>query len=66
MHFLRFSMSLFPGGQLTLTSSVREVRLLCSFYDESLCSWIKIIINKFAVSNHTALILAVHALRSYL
>ena len=43
-----------------------EVWLLCSFYHESLRTWIKTIVNKFAISNHTALILAVHALRSYL
>ena len=29
-------------------------------------TWIKTIVNKFAISNHTALILRVHALRSYL
>ena len=29
-------------------------------------NWIKTIVNKFAISNHTALILVVHALRSYL
>ena len=43
-----------------------EVRLLCSFYHESLRTWIKTIVNKFAISNHTALILGVHSLRSYL
>ena len=43
-----------------------EVRLLCSFYHESLRSLIKTIVNKFAISNHTTLILDVHALRSYL
>ena len=43
-----------------------EVSLLCSFYHESLRTWIKTIVNKFATSNHTALILGVHALRSYL
>ena len=43
-----------------------EVSLLCSFYHESLRTWIKTIVNKFAISNHTALILTVHALRSYL
>ena len=43
-----------------------EVRLLCSFYHESLRTWIKTIVNKFAISNHTALISGVHALRSYL
>ena len=32
-----------------------EVRLLCSFYHESLRTWIKTIVNKFAISNHTAL-----------
>ena len=36
------------------------------FYHESLRTWIKTIVNKFATSNHTALILGVHALRSYL
>ena len=43
-----------------------EVWLLCSSYHESLRTWIKTIANKFAISNHTALILGVHALRSYL
>ena len=43
-----------------------EVSLLCSFDYESLRTWIKTIVNKFANSNHTALILGVHALRSYL
>ena len=43
-----------------------EVWLLCSFYHESLRTWIKTIDNKFAISNHTALILDVHALRGYL
>ena len=33
---------------------------------ESLCTWIKTIVNKFAISNHMTLILRVHALRSYL
>ena len=42
-----------------------EVWLLCSFYHERLRIWIETIVNKF-VSNHTALILGVHALRSYL
>ena len=42
------------------------VRLLGSFYHESLCTWIQTIVNKFAISNHTAFILNVHALRSYL
>ena len=39
---------------------------LCSFYHESLRTWIKTIVNTFAISNHTALILGVDALRSYL
>ena len=43
-----------------------EVWLLCSFYSEPLPTWIKTIVNKFAISNHTALILGVHVLRSYL
>ena len=29
-------------------------------------TWIKTVVDKFAISNHTALILRVHALRSYL
>ena len=41
-----------------------EAWLLCSFYYESLRTWIKTIVNKLAISNHTALILGVHALRS--
>ena len=36
------------------------------FHHESLRTWIKTVVNKFAISNHTALILGVHALRSYL
>ena len=43
-----------------------EGLLLCSFYHESSRTWIKTTVNKFAISNHTALILGVHALRSYL
>ena len=43
-----------------------EVLLLCIFYRESLRTWIKTIVNKFAISNHMALVLGVHALRSYL
>ena len=43
-----------------------EVWLLCSFYHEPLRTWIKTIVNKFAISNHTALISGVHALISYL
>ena len=43
-----------------------EVWLLCSFYHESFRTWIKTIVNKFAISIHTALILGVHALRIYL
>ena len=39
---------------------------LCSFYHESLRTLIKTIVNKFVISNYTALILGVHALRSYL
>ena len=39
---------------------------LCSFYHESLHSWIRTIVNNFAISNHMALILGVHALRSCL
>ena len=36
------------------------------FLHESLRTWIKTVVNKFAILNHTALILGVHALRSYL
>ena len=43
-----------------------EVWLSCGFYHESLRTWIKTIVNRFAISNHTALILGVHALRCYL
>ena len=43
-----------------------EIRLLSSFYRESLRTWIKTTVNKFAISNHTALILGVLALRSFL
>ena len=39
---------------------------LCSFYHESLRTWIKTTVNKFAISNHTALILRVDAHRSCL
>ena len=35
-------------------------------YHESLRTWIKTLVNKFAISNHTVSILSVHALRSYL
>ena len=38
---------------------------MCSCYRESLHTWIKTIVNKFAISNHTPLILAMHALRSH-
>ena len=37
-----------------------------AFYHESLHTWIKAIVNKFAISNRMALILGVRALRSYL
>ena len=43
-----------------------EVWILCSCYHESLRTWIKTIVNKFATSIHMALILRVPALRSYL
>ena len=43
-----------------------EVWVLCSFYHEPLCSWIKINVNKFAISSHTALKLGSQSLRSYL
>ena len=37
-----------------------------SFYHESARTWIRTVVNKSAISHHTALILGVHALRSYL
>ena len=43
-----------------------EVGLLCSFYNESLRTWIKTIVNTFVISNHMALILGMHAHRGYL
>ena len=43
-----------------------EIWLLFSFYHESLRTWIKKIVNKFAISNHTALLLRLRALRIYL
>ena len=43
-----------------------EVWLLCSFYHELLRTWIVTNVNKFAISNHTALKLDVQAPRSYL
>ena len=42
-----------------------EVWLLYSFYHEPLRTSIETNINKFAISNHTALKLDVEALRSY-
>ena len=39
---------------------------MCSFYHESLCTSVETNVNKFAISNHTALKLDVQALRSYL
>ena len=53
-------------GDYAKDGGLGEVWLLCSFYHEPLRTWIKTIVNKFAISNHTALILDVHALRSYL
>ena len=52
-------------GDYAKDGGLGKVWLLCSFYYESLCTWIKTIANKFAISNHTALILGMHALRSY-
>ena len=43
-----------------------EVRLLCNFYHEPLCTSIGTNVNKFAISNHAALKLEEQALRSYL
>ena len=39
---------------------------MCSFYYEPLRNRIKAKVNKFGISNHTALQLAIQALRSYL
>ena len=39
---------------------------MCSFYHEPLGNQIKTNVNKFGISNHTALKLAIQALRSYL
>ena len=39
---------------------------MCSFYHEPLRTCIETYVNKFAISNHTALKLDVQALRSYL
>ena len=41
-----------------------KVRLLCSFYHEPLRTWIETSVNKFAISNHTALKIHFHSLRS--
>ena len=65
-HVRRKCQSPDPIDNYTKDGGPGEVRLLCSFYHESLRTWIKIIVNKFAISNHTALIFGVHALRSYL
>ena len=43
-----------------------EVWILCSFYHESLRTWIKPNVNKFAISSHTALKFGKQALKSYL
>ena len=39
---------------------------MCSFYDKPLCTLTETNVNKFSISNHTALKLEVQALRSYL
>ena len=39
---------------------------MCNFYHQPLCTGIETNVNKFAISNHTALKLNVQALRSYL
>ena len=49
-----------------ILSYPEEASLLCSFYHESLRTWIKTIVNKFATSSHTALISGMHAFRSFL
>ena len=44
----------------------RDVWLLCSFCHEPLRTWIETNVNKFAISNHTALKLDVQTLRGFL
>ena len=46
--------------------SLVEVSHLCSFYQECWHTLIKINVNKFAVWDHTTLILDIEGLRSYL
>ena len=50
----------------TMSCCTLGSKQLCSFYHEPLRTWIKTIVNMFAISNHEALILGVCALRSYL
>ena len=54
----------FRINDYTKDGGLMEVSFLCSFYHESLRIWIKTTVNKFAISSHTALILAVHPLGS--
>ena len=35
------------------------------FYNESLCTWIKTIVNKFAISNHTALTFIAYQIKKF-
>ena len=42
-----------------------EVWHLCSFYNEPLRTWIKTDVDKMDVSSHTALKLAIEALKGY-
>ena len=55
-----------PTDDYAKNGGPEQVWLLCSFYHESLRTWIKTIVDKLAISNHRAFILAVRALRSYL
>ena len=62
-----YNTTLWRGEQeQTITQKMADQGRSDFMYHESLRTWIKTIVNKFATSNHTALILGVHALRSYL
>ena len=63
LSFLRYSSSV---DYYAKDGGPGEVWLLCNFYHEPLRTCINTIVNEFAISNHVALILGVHALKSYL
>ena len=46
-----------------MMTNQRRSDFLCSFYHESLRTWIKTIVSKFAISNRKALIFGVHDLQ---